>query len=438
MYDYVIIDPCSPEFNRGSYCYLPYILYSALTEKGYNVYLYEDFPLSRMDYLPPDDNVGQYLIALWSYPQIEASIILDRFLPRDKVSFFGYYPLINYTGFKSYRMSDEDILLGIKTYWKYYEDFSYILLSDCDMHLREYDGMVYPLFTSYGCPNACAFCPACVNCDHHRIIVPEDEVISILANMCRDGRLNIHFTDEDFFFDIDRTYNILNWTKGLDMKFIALAHPKSLLNFIKKYGIEVIVESGMKLVEVGLETFDDDLRKDMHKGSVSVCEELAELCKDKLKIFWLTLTFFPGETIKSLNATGRFLKQYGHKLDEVYDRIATNSTWEGLGQFFQAYRGSIGYDELQEKGHFLSPRGMRLVPSFIPYSFTDSIITKIDMSEEKMEALKRAKHLYNLDEMEISLTEGKFVFDHLHISTPCLLMKEITYFALLAKLEIIA
>lgn len=161
------------------------------------------------------------------------------------------------------------------------------------------------------------------------------------------------------------------------MKFIALGSVNSVQKFINKYGEYLLTASGMKIIEIGFETGDSELAKTMHKPPVSVYEKLAESCK-VVDIFWLALTFFPGETIKTLNETGNFFRKYGKNMDELYGRIATNGTEGGLGQFMQVYHGVKNYDQILTSGEVLTPRPMRLLPSYIPNSFKDSVIKKIN------------------------------------------------------------
>jgi len=371
-HDFVIIDPSSPEFNRGSFLYLPYILFSALTEKGFSVILLEGFACEGIDQIPEAE---QYLVALTSYPQIDACLVLDRFLPK-KPSFFGYYPLIDQYKFSKYRVSDQQIADGISNYVKYYQQFERILLSDCDMHLTKYEGQVYPLFTSYGCSNGCKFCPVSVNCGRKRIVVPLEEVKLVLDFCGAKGYKNIHFTDEDFFFDADRAEQILRYTQGKGFNYIALGSVHTVTKFIEKFGTDVFDETGMRLIEIGLETADSVLNKAMGKGGRDKYSALAEMAKGKVDIFWLTMTFFPGETIQTLRSTGLFLEQYGFKLEELYGRVQTNSTMGGLGQFYQSYDGTVENVGIERKGEVLSARPMRLLPSFIPYSFLDCKISQ--------------------------------------------------------------
>lgn len=390
-HDFVIIDPSSPEFNRGSFLYLPYILFSALKEKGFDVVLLEGFACEEIDQIPEAE---KYLVALTSYPQIDACLVLDRFLP-SKPSFFGYYPLIENYRLHEYKVSDDQVKDGITNYVKYFDSFERILLSDCDMHLTKYKGQVYPLFTSYGCSNKCRFCPVSVNCDSKRIVVPMNEVKLVLDFCGAQGYKNIHFTDEDFFFDTDRAEKILRHTQGKGFNYIALGSVHTVTKFIQKFGTDIFDETGMRLIEVGLETADSVLNKKMGKGGRDKYSALAELAKGKVDIFWLTMTFFPGETIQTLRSTGLFLEKYGFKLEELYGRVQTNSTMGGLGQFYQSYIGTPENDDIEEKGENLSDRPMRLLPSFIPYSFLDC---KVKQYKPIIEDEKKWYRLYKIDE----------------------------------------
>lgn len=390
-HDYVIIDPTSPEFNRGSFCYLPFIFFSALKHAGFDVVLLEDFSCADIDKVP---EAKQYFVGLWSYPQIDACLTLDRFLPK-KPSFFGYYPLIDQYRLKKYKVSDELILDGIVNYVRYYHRFERILLSDCDMHLTKYSGTVYPLFTSYGCGNKCKFCPVSVNCESKRIVVPIEKVKEVLDFCESKGYKNIHFTDEDFFFDIGRAEQILRHTQGKGFNYIALGSVQTVSRFINEFGTDIFDATGMRLIEVGLESADSALNKAMGKAGLDRYSILAELTKGKVDIFWLTMTYFPGETISTLRSTGLFLEKYGFKLEELYGRIQTNSTPGGLGQFFQSYVGTKEDEDLSENGDILSERPMRLLPSFIPYSFLWCKIQKVrPLTEED----KKWYRLYRIDD----------------------------------------
>ena len=423
VYDVLIIDPASTEFNRGSFCYLPYILYSYLSSNGYKVCFLENFTVAEIDNLP---KAKKTIICLWSYPQIECCLVLNRFLERDFI-FVGYYPLIDKYGLRKKVVSDETILEGIKNYPQNYENFKYLLLSDCDMHLNKYEGIVYPLFTSYGCPRNCSFCPTSVNCKRSRIELPVEDVNSILDNCYSMGIRNIHFTDEDFFYNTNRTFEILKNQVGKGFNFIALGSVSKVQAFIDEYGEDVLIDSGIRIIEVGFETADTELSASMNKPSLSAYQRLSDSCKS-VDIFWLTLTFFPGETISTLNKTGEFLRKNGFKLNEVYGRIATNGTEGGLGQFFQLYDGVKDYDTILSEGIILTPRPMRLIPSFIPHSFLNSRIKEV---REIQESEHCWFDLYKINPNEFTIKRNRTIGELSDSVDSCI------FFAICARLGII-
>jgi len=378
----VIIDSCSSEFNRGSYCYSPYLVYSAAKTMGYDVELFENFSSADIDTLPKADI---YLLNLSMYPQIEHVRILLRFLTQvsknAKVGVFGYNPIAREWSMPQWNLTQEELKLGLTNYINYFDEFNYILLSDCDMHFREYDGQLYPLFTTYGCPNGCAFCPATVQ-QKRRIVIELPQVYENLKQMHEEGRNYVHYTDEDLLYNTDRAKVICDYMTEIgDFKAIALASRKNLNRFIEKYGNKPLVDAGFMLFEVGLESAEPEFGSTMgsQKSDVTECEELAN--KSEVPILWLTLSFFPGETIRTLNATGDFLKEYGFGHRVMCDRLATNGTRGSLGQFFQPYHGTPIFKDLEQTGIMLSYRPVRLVPSFIPYSFLRCKIEKVDFNE---------------------------------------------------------
>jgi len=383
-----IIDPSSTEFNRGSFCYAPYLTYNGLKEAGHDVILYETFKPEDVDTILEAD---VHVICLWSYPQIEAAFFLLQALPfsfgKDNVYFVGYTPLIDHLGLPHIKrilgfdpLRDAAFLkTAMKTYPKYYSDFRRLLLSDCDMHLKtlQKDSLVYPLFTTYGCPNGCAFCPSTENCGRARIQLSIEETCTVLDECHILGIHYIHFTDEDFFFNIKRANAILEHIKGKGFHLIALGSALKVLRFIETYGTDILKESGIEVVEIGLETASVDISTDMGSGKdTDACLKIAEMQADlPFSIFWLVLTFFPGETLASLRDTGGFMEKYGLDIADVVGRLKTNGTTAGLGQFFQPYHGLELFEDL--RGIWLTDRPIRLTPSFIPDSFLDCTIVNV-------------------------------------------------------------
>lgn len=405
-----IIDTSSTEFNRGSFCYAPYLLYNGLTELKEKVFFMEAFQPEDLDKIPEADI---HIVTLWSYPQIECALLLAQMIPfqfgKDNVYFIGYGPLIKELGLRNCEevlgfdpLQDPNFLRSaMQAYPKNYSFFYRLLLSDCDMHLKHLNKgeKVYPLFTSYGCPNGCAFCPSTKNCGKTRIELSIDETIQMLEEAYKQGVRNIHFTDEDFFFNTHRAGEILNYIReGLPgMHLIALGSAKAVWNFIDTEGDLLISESGLEIIEIGFESGSEGLSQSMGVGkSLSDCQKLAEIQGTlPFNIFWLVQTFFPGENIKSLNDTGKFMQQYGFKIDEVVGRLRTNGTQGGLGQYFQPYCGTPIYKTLRQKGLFITERPIRLIPSYLPDSFLEDTITEVHPAN--YEAALPYFELYNIN-----------------------------------------
>lgn len=381
----LVIDPTSPEPNRGSFCYMPYLATMGLKRENQlsEIVLMEDFTLAGLDDVQKQewDNV---LIALWSYPQIAFCEYLNRVF-KGKALFFGYYPMIEYIGLPCAVVEDDEILYGMAEYPKNYKNFKHLLLSDCDQHIAgDKDIQVVPLFTSYGCDRGCTFCSAAANCKHKRLVLPVDNVEKMLCECFNSVKWNIHFTDEDFLYDTERAYRILKFATSLSdqWQFIALAHLNTLdrfVDFVQQEDPKVAerIWKCMRLFEVGLETASASVAREMHKRGESGVEKASKVWeKCPVPILWLTMTFFPGETIGTINETGRFLKKYGLAKEQMTPRLVTNGTRAGLGQFFQPYHGvDKTFNVLKGEGLLLTHTPMRLVPSFVPDTFIESPFT---------------------------------------------------------------
>lgn len=442
-----IIDPSSTEFNRGSFCYAPYLAYIGLSEMGYDVSIYESFKAEDLDSISDADI---QLVCLWSYPQIETAMLLSQMLHfekgKDNTYYIGYSPLIDYLGLQHHRSffgcdllsSGDFIKKAMFHYPDCYKKFNRLLLSDCDMHLRSIDtgSIVHPLFTSYGCPNGCTFCPSTINCDHKRIALSVDDTLQMF-DKCKQLQIyHIHLTDEDFFFNIRRAYTILNYLQGEGFHIITLGSASQVKKFLDTYGSQVIEEAGIELIEIGFESGNDDISQDMGAGkSLSACYELASKQQQlPFRIFWLVLTFFPGETIKSLNHTGDFMREYGFEMKDVLGRLRTNGTKGGLGQFFQPYHGTPIYNDLRKDGLFITERPIRLMPSYIPNSFLYDPVNRVNH-----DAFQKAipwLDLYNAPHLR-DIQVGQSLNDYIDTNNPKQTMLHTFTFAILARMGVI-
>lgn len=403
---FIILDPASSEVNRGSYCYLPYLLYSAMAAQigKHNVILVENFTIEEFEAvfenMPENTTV---LCALWSYPQSETCIAVNVFMQEKRygLAFFGYEPLIKKLGLPLYDITPEMLRLGMKNYIRHIANngFANILLSDCDKHLSELGkGNVVPMFTSYGCPRGCSFCSASKNTHGKRYELPFQDIEQNLQILAENEINGIHFTDEDFFYSPSMAMLILETAYNINPNFqiIALGHASTFYAFyrvlMRDHPEKLHKMKILKLVEIGLETADEKAAGVMGKVGVAKNQKLAEIAQNELcKILWLTMTFYPGDSIRAINRTGAFLRQYGFKLNDLCPRIRTNGTEGGLGQFYQFYEGCADMGQLELNGEFLTDRPMRLWPSYLPNSF---LWDKFTVDYECMDSRKQEYYLW--------------------------------------------
>ncbi len=430
MYDFVIIDPHSPEKVRSSFYWLPYLLYSSLVGNGHTVKLLEDFRL--IDTIPTGK---RYLINISSTYQEDFGKTFF-FLTGKEFECFGYRPFIRRQGYKLFEYSDKMLRLGMLECPKHMYKFKSILWSDGDGHLKRHAGRAYPLFTSFGCRNNCSFCPVWVTCGRKLISLDLHECKRLL-HTCVDREIAfIHFADEDFFSDVDRAFMILRLCAKKYLRFIVLGSIDSVSAFISKYGKQILEDAGVKIIELGLETVSDTLLTDMKKKRNLPPEELHARLSG-IDLFWLTLTFFPGETVRTLNETGNFLSTFGFKLEELYERIQTNSTRGGLGQFFTPYFGTPAYSLAKKDGVFLMDNSFRLVPSYLPESFLNCDF-HVERPRHYSDDIWFA--LYGLRYNEYSLNDASvraFISVEDGIRNFFAIQKKAVYLALCARLGII-
>lgn len=383
----VIIDPASTETIHLPYCYSPYFIYAALRDANHEILLFENFTVSHYSEIP---NAHHYVVALWSYPQIEAAIWLYHQLP-GPTSYTGYWPLIDLCGLPKW--SDTYCREGLASVAKYYSDFKYIFSDDCHTHLTRIEQKpVIPLWLSYGCSHRCSFCPSAANTDGKCISLSLPEARNAIDIACEYEAI-IHFHDDDFFQHIDLSAEIIKYLSKKKVKYFALASQKSFSNALTYFGENQLSDSGLSLVEVGLESADLGLQKAMGKpNSATYLETIMKA--ETIPKFWLAVTFFPGETLRTLNRTGAFMQQYGYSWDELV--LPTNSSLGGLGQFFQPYHGTVSWQLSRNHGYCLTERPIRIVPSFLPDSFLEDRPTPV-------------RDLCDLDYLWLSLYKHKAV-----------------------------
>ncbi len=404
---YAIIDFETTEVVRGSFGYDSYLLYSDMKQKEIDVDFYEDATPYKFHKVEKDYDC--YIIHLWSYPQLNNVEWFLMNCGNKNIKFIGYKPLIEKLGFKTDKdiWNNDVIYNGMKYIPHIFKDMKYGLLSDCDLHIKSDDKRrVFPIFLSYGCPNQCKFCPIPANrkdCVKKRVGLDIEDCKYVLDTLLELYDCNIHFSDEDMLMNIKTTEEIIDYLIYLTndkykdrkkLKWIGLASVPTFKNYLEKFGVKKLEESGCHLIEIGIESTDAKLRQEMNKtGSQSDVEYILNN-SESINKFWLSVTLFPGETISTINNIGKWLKEHGTQDIDFKERLITNGNTGGLGQFFQLYDSVEDYTKLKNSGITIDEEPLRLVPSFIPYSFLHSEMVKInDIKEDDKKWFKQ----YNID-----------------------------------------
>lgn len=375
-----ILDLASTEMVRSSFCFLPYLL--AEGDDSCIWHVWDDCSYLTARNAIKKDVPNNMIISVWSESQmlIAATLLRDHELDMSRVRFIGYTPYLKALKVPIYRIEDKVLMKGMAR--MPLSQRPGLLVSDADLHLsNEGTGIPIPFFTSYGCPNSCSFCPATIE-QPRRVTLPVSAVHRTLEQLPAGNRL-VHFADEDFFADTRRAACILSKANRLGIKSIALACVESYYKFLTTVPNAEALLRKMVLVEIGLETISASLRKDMHKRKalegISTTEKLSAF--SPVPIFWFALSFFPGETLDTLNSTGRFLEKHGLLPEDLTLRIRTNANVLGLGQFFMPYPGTKGVEKALKEGRVINKHPSRLIPSYIPNSLLQSVI-KVTKSDE--------------------------------------------------------
>lgn len=365
----VIIQPETLERVLSGICYKASWLFSSAHLRGRDVRLYEDAGLYDCDDIfARHGKSARYVVDLSSYPQLDLVRQIAREFRDYDISYIGLDGLLMEHGLLPLFDPEQlglSYLEGAFEYHRITEKLRPRLCSDYDAHLVEVDdGRPWmPAFFSVGCDRKCGYCYVGYTSFPYGFI-PVDQAKQIIDHYAALN-CNVHFFDEDFFAH-PQVDQILEYMRGKGVRWICLTTSVSLSNAIRRHGQDYLVEAGNAMNEVGVETADAavlDKRQDL------------QTLHDSPRIipFWLTVTFFPRETIASKYSTGRFLEQWGYNYDEAVPRMRCNSTHGGLGQFFVPYHGTPWFKKIGDTGRMLERSPTRLWPGYVPFTFLNSV-----------------------------------------------------------------
>jgi len=212
---------------------------------------------------------------------------------------------------------------------------------DNDLHVYPYVKAV-PGVLSMGCPLKCFFCPTAKIWEGKTHYADYEKIIPQYAGM------SVHWMDENFFTnpDLDRILELLRLHK---VRWLAMSTNKETRKAFETFSEATLYNSGLRVVEMGLE-------------NVALMMKVKRPLTTKfVSIYYLNMTFMPGETKTTIRENGLWMESRSLK-DPIHHN---NGLWYAPGQFYYPY------GEERTDGINLTPPEARTRPTYIPDSFLD-------------------------------------------------------------------
>ena len=199
---------------------------------------------------------------------------------------------------------------------------------DYHAYMDDQDGNTYrmaSLFTSRGCPMSCAFCES----GRHGVIwnsLTRYEPLWCVEEQIKEikdlGFTGLAYYDDVFIINRKRTLKLLQLNAEYGMKWRCFLRSDILHKHGGKDYLRLMKDSGLIEVFVGVESADNQIKRNIHKGTtieedtkvLQWCKELGIRCKMSF-IFGL-----PGESFASMKKTRAWILE--HRPDIVQtDRL---------------------------------------------------------------------------------------------------------------------
>ena len=173
------------------------------------------------------------------------------------------------------------------------------------------DGMfksgVIPLQTSKGCPHKCAFC----NFTRDRrlmLIKPVDRLVDELKDISSRGARYVWFVDDNFRHGRTDLNSVCQGfiDNGIDIKWMTMVRADTL----KHVDVELLSQSGCIEVQLGLESADPDILRNMNKkaGPELYRNVVRNILGAGINCSCYFIFGFPGETDETALRTQEFIK----------------------------------------------------------------------------------------------------------------------------------
>ena len=172
-----------------------------------------------------------------------------------------------------------------------------------------YDSGVVPMQASTGCPYNCSFCNFVKNRSMNRII-PIDSLIDEMKSVRKRGARYVWFVDDNFRLGKEDLAHVCHRfiEESVDLSWMTFVRASTLENIEP----EVLREAGCIEVQLGLESADNMILKNMNKKSTPKLYEhvLKKLLSVGINCSCYFIFGFPGETLESIRNTRDFIEQF--------------------------------------------------------------------------------------------------------------------------------
>lgn len=258
---------------------------------------------------------------------------------------------------------------------------------DYHSYMEDQDGFTHrmtSLFTSRGCPMSCAFCES----GRHGVIwdaMTRYEPLHIVEAQIKEskelGFTGLAYYDDIFIVNKPRTLKLLDLNKKYNMAWRCFLRSDILCKHGGKDYLKAMKDSGLKEIFVGVESADNQIKENIHKGTtieqdtlvLQWCKELGITCKMS---FILGL---PGESMESMERTRDWIFEHKPHITQV-DRLIP---FPGTPLTNHADEYDLKYDRQIEEEWFFRGRYDINSRSFV--STSNLTVEEIDSFWHKLE-----------------------------------------------------
>ncbi|MFH1462061.1 MAG: cobalamin-dependent protein [bacterium] len=263
-----------------------------------------------------------------------------------------------------------------------------------DVHVMPYaKHTAIDVKSSMGCPNRCSYCSAPLIYQQKIYYkTPEYVFYEINYYIKRFKIRYFHFEDENWLVDRKRIERFCDLIikNNIKIKYAFMSSINVMYNNLDL--INKLKKSGCVCIDLGLETADENVQKNIHKSNdLKQLIKVDSVLKDnRIFPFILIMSFNVGETLNSLTKTTKFMLKLKKTDLETIEYLKTNSSPYGFGQFATPHVGTVFYKNRKKNGIFIAEKNYDLhvwtKPSFLPYSFLNDIpkIIKKFTSKQKL------------------------------------------------------